>query len=358
VPHGNNVRCWCGSQKKLKHCHKQPYRRPASRGEVVHKLRIDSAQRTCLHPDASAACGKIIAAHTIQRSRVLDAIAGPDNHVLSFDVTKGRGRNELGVARVGCREASTFTGFCSAHDAELFSPLEVVPFSGSPEQCFLHAYRAVCRELHAKSSALKGLSKVSTHLPPNEPKSLEMMQRLADGNTAGFADLRVAKDRLDDILKQKTFSEVDYAVFEFDAPLHVAACGAYPVEYTLDGHLLQELGDRIEPAEYVAISTDVTTHGAACVVCWPRSFALSKRYVESILALCVARRMQVLPQLLFMHLENTYFSEAWWSSLVPDTQAALTRLSNMLGPDYRAHILERRPTTRWRERRVSTSWPS
>ncbi len=107
--------------------------------------------------------GGIVNAHTIQKGRGLRAIA-EDGHVLGFDtshrtLTSTRGR--IGIQRVGIRQASTITGFCSFHDDTVFAPVEKVPFAGTPEQCFLLAYRTVCRELYTKKSMLDGMDVTS-----------------------------------------------------------------------------------------------------------------------------------------------------------------------------------------------------
>ena len=54
------------------------------------------------------------------------------------------------LKRVGRSDASTFTGLCAEHDAELFRPLDTRDLDlNDPEQMFLLAYRSVTRELHA-----------------------------------------------------------------------------------------------------------------------------------------------------------------------------------------------------------------
>lgn len=55
---------------------------------------------------------------------------------------------------IGIREASTFSGFCDRHDAELFKPLEHTGFEATAEQLALLGFRALCRDLMAKRSAL------------------------------------------------------------------------------------------------------------------------------------------------------------------------------------------------------------
>lgn len=102
----------------------------------------------CLHPSMN--CPKpAIRAHSIQNARVLD-ILHENGHVimpqLKFSKETGPG---VEFALIGRNNASTFTGLCAEHDAELFRPLDVRPLDlADSEQKNLLAMRAVLRELH------------------------------------------------------------------------------------------------------------------------------------------------------------------------------------------------------------------
>jgi hypothetical protein len=61
---------------------------------------------------------------------------------------------------VGRNQATTFAGFCSQHDADIFKPIDTLAFqSTEPEHLFLVAYRAVARELHA---VMEGACKIQS----------------------------------------------------------------------------------------------------------------------------------------------------------------------------------------------------
>jgi hypothetical protein len=55
---------------------------------------------------------------------------------------------------IGRNLATTFEGFCSTHDTNLFLPIDTEPFDVTDQQqLFLYAYRAVVRELHSSMEA-------------------------------------------------------------------------------------------------------------------------------------------------------------------------------------------------------------
>ncbi len=158
---GRNDLCWCGSGKKFKKCHLNRERQPPENPfEAFKKTFAFNRKQVCLHPEAPKECSeKVIRAHTIQRGSSLKRIA-EDGHVFGFaydlkalDLNKGN----IGIKRVGINQASTFSGFCGHHDNLTFAPVENEPFTATDEQCFLLGYRAMCRELYQKQTALESM---------------------------------------------------------------------------------------------------------------------------------------------------------------------------------------------------------
>jgi hypothetical protein len=77
-----------------------------------------------------------------------------DGHVIVPRLSVGKAGPEIKFASVGRNQATTFTGFCGVHDAELFRALDTKPFDPSDkDQLFRLAYRSVSRELHATMEA-------------------------------------------------------------------------------------------------------------------------------------------------------------------------------------------------------------
>jgi hypothetical protein len=110
--------------------------------------------RRCLAPGMTCK-SSAIQSHSLQNSRVLDLLARA-GHVKALGK---RIHKEAGpVIRfedVGRNQATTFTGFCSKHDSEIFKPIDDNAFRPTDSQhLFLTAYRAVAMELHAMMEAV------------------------------------------------------------------------------------------------------------------------------------------------------------------------------------------------------------
>ena len=172
---GRNDQCWCGSGIKYKRCHldRENQSRPV-RQEILQRFYSVWEKGHCLHPKAGrqTCSSRIISAHTIRRNGDLGVIA-KNGHVYSLmkhGPLFGRSARDTShaVNKVGIKEASTFRGFCSKHDNELFAPIERNPFRATPEQIALLGYRTLCYELLMKEGFLR-LEKLYRDMDKGKP---------------------------------------------------------------------------------------------------------------------------------------------------------------------------------------------
>lgn len=91
---------------------------------------------------------KPIRAHSIQNSHVLDLLVS-EGHVVSPQLSFTGGTLKIEFKKAGRHSASTFTGFCSEHDRDIFREVDAPEIDlANRTHLFLLAYRAVSRELH------------------------------------------------------------------------------------------------------------------------------------------------------------------------------------------------------------------
>jgi hypothetical protein len=103
--------------------------------------------KKCLHPYLDCNTDAI-RAHSVSNAASLGMIA-QNNHVYQFAMRIEGNGPVCRLEKIGRNKASTFTGLCADHDAELFQPIDREELSlEDPEQLFLIAYRSVTRELH------------------------------------------------------------------------------------------------------------------------------------------------------------------------------------------------------------------
>lgn len=107
------------------------------------------AKGRCSYPVEPACPERPCKAHSIQNGAILASLA-EDGHVIAVRFALGGAEPEVIFGRVGRNVATTFTGLCAWHDAELFAPIHRRPLDlRDREQMLLLAYRSVMRDVHA-----------------------------------------------------------------------------------------------------------------------------------------------------------------------------------------------------------------
>lgn len=338
-----NDPCWCGSGKKYKKCHlNRAQQKLENPHDIFKKINMFNRKLVCLHPDAPDKCSqKIIRAHTIQRGSSLSRIA-ENGHVLGFSVdlrTLARTNGKIGVERIGINKASTFSGFCSFHDKVTFAPVEDEPFTATDEQCFLLGYRAMCRELHQKQTAIEALSYIRTLDRGRAEDEQIAYQRMQDkiecGQSAGYRDLLDRKLDFDRILQFEAFSDISYyVIFISNAPDVLASFGS-TVQFDFQGKTLQNLSDVNKLLDSLYLSSIATENGGAIVLAWRDTHSNAcSRFVQSLSAMDDRDIPDAMVRFIFEHSENTFFRPSWWYSLDIHHQSALiNRISSGVDPN-------------------------
>ena len=343
---GRNEQCWCGSGQKYKKCHlNRASEKDLPFEALAREMQEAWRHKKCLHPQAAAGvCDRIVSAHTIQRSRVLQQITDSSNHVMSFhplkpDSTTGR----LELRRIGWREASTFAGFCGKHDSATFKPLEETHFIGSPEQCFLIGYRALCHEVYQKTGLIRSYPRmrdlVDRGLPPEHQRELqEFWANQNAGAKKGLEDFQQLKSVMDEQILGCNYSGWKSAVIYFCGDLCIASTGAISPNLDMDGNALQTLHDPDTEIQELRFGVVATGDGGAIVFSWRACDTAPNRFVQTLLAKGRQKLSSLVVQFIFAYVENTYFSNTWWESLSMgnrDHIASLAAMGNAYYSDFR-----------------------
>jgi hypothetical protein len=339
---GRNDPCWCGSGKKYKYCHLRREREePVTHQEIAEKQRKVWGKKYCLHPEANSCKGRIVRAHTIQRSGGLTRIA-QDGKVYTFFpadhsmlvLTSGKLEEKL----VGVSRASTFTGFCGHHDNVTFAALEKEPFRFTTEQIFLLSYRALCREKFAKqaqASMIPFLRIQDRGKGFVDQKAIQDFTSLVErGVTAGLKDIRYCKDRYDNALISKDFSDMQYYVIRLKDGPEIMCSGAVLFEVDFNGNRLQSLYQMNTRLDCLTFSLIGTDDGGAITFSWLGDSAAGTKFVQSLDALSNEEIPHAIVRLTFEFFENTYFAPDWWDGLTDEERENIrTRSSLAANPD-------------------------
>lgn len=133
----------------------------------------------------------IARSHTVQRAKVLERIA-EQGHVLTPTIDRN---GELVMERIGIALASTFPGFCHAHEL-LFADFETTGVISTPRHLALQMLRTVAREIARRRFGIeqgeKALEEYRTARRAHFAKAINAVDADADVH-----DLTVSGDALD-----------------------------------------------------------------------------------------------------------------------------------------------------------------
>ncbi len=277
----------------------------------------------CLHPQASAAtCSQnIIRAHTVQRKGGLAAIA-EEGHVLSpklgfQNIVKNDGK--IVPCLCGVKDASTFTGFCGAHDDELFSPIEKSSITLDKQAAFLLSFRAICYERLMKDAALRAIE-VQRQADKGDPFEMQCAKQqslhlIREGIKRGIRDLDGWKGKYDAAFLNGNFDDFSFYSVMFSSALPIVACGAFHPQFDFNGNALQIITRGESEFEHVSFNLTVVGGKSIAVLGWTgRSQGPTELFIDSFRALPKGTMANAAFHLACEHLENTYFRPSWWEA--------------------------------------------
>ncbi|MBL8299960.1 MAG: hypothetical protein JNN30_16595 [Rhodanobacteraceae bacterium] len=255
------VPCWCQSGKKWKFCHKgRASQKPLELGKLLHEMHLATVKGYCAHPLAGPDCGKVIAAHTIQRRGGLSKIAEA-GHVLSVKEGGRKVADNNGVIiphRIGARSASTFAGFCGIHDDKMFAPVEKGVADVEKISIFLFSFRAVAYEQFYKRCAMAYLEpqrKLDFGRPFHFQAFIQQYFRdMEHGINRATTDIGGWKHLYDQCVRNDDYAAFNGYACLFADTLPVACCGAFHPEVSFAGNQLQMISRGDGVFEHVAIT--------------------------------------------------------------------------------------------------------
>jgi len=350
---GRNDLCWCDSGLKYKKCHLNRSEEELVKMHEADKILQDEYKKGyCSAPEAlkKECSGNIVKAHSVAKASSLQAVSDK-GHVYGLkgalqNISKRKG--SLLLEKIGINQASTFTGFCSKHDNDLFELIEKGIFSETKEECFLHAYRALCKEYFTKKNA-KGLEGFRRKLDAGKPIEEQIAYQSRNnpyeiGLNAGMNDLLKRKSIFDNILLTKKFDRFNSFIIKFNTVPTVMATGGKNIIYDFDGKSLQNLEDLNKLPSAVFYNYFSSQKKGYVIFSWISSpDGVVDQFIASLMNIGKKEMTNALIRFIFSSCENLYTSPVWWEGLKGDKQKALMgriKSATNLYEDYNAEYLK------------------
>lgn len=234
---------------------------------------------------------------------------------------------DSGAKTVGIKEASTFTGFCSRHDNDLFKPLEQSPFRGTSLQIALLGYRAICHQLYLKERTFAAYD-LRRHMDKGIPliHQYRFQQQCHDfhsGVSAAIKELRQLKSNYTPVLFEGNTDDLASYEVRFDTYPDIMCSDISQATHDFSGNKLHDLGDFNDQSSWLTFSLIPTDEGGAAVFSWPAGHSKSEDVIRSLHALPNADLPHAIIRWMLEFCENTYFKPDWWDNLGQEVQIKL-----------------------------------
>jgi hypothetical protein len=189
----------------------------------------------CLEPQMSCQ-NKAIRAHSIQNAKTLDLLV-TSGHLIALRSRFSESGLQIDFQSVGRNEASTFTGFCSEHDRDIFAPIDKGTLdTTNREHRFLLAYRSVTFELHAiieKAAMIQKMYEARVERGWDPSSELSPAGRLATLDLLhAFVTWRYRADNFDVDFPSGDYSKIEHDVIVFE---HQKPCIAVSSLFSIEG---------------------------------------------------------------------------------------------------------------------------
>jgi len=162
---------------------------------------------------------------------------------------------------------------------------------------------------------------------------------------------------MDEELLKGQFSGWRRLFLRFSGPLCVVTTGAPTPNKTLAGAELQVLHDESAKIErfYIGAAVDDSDRPGFGFT-WREGDSTVERFMNELRCVPISHTPSTLVQFIFAHIENTYFSRAWWEELPQGQRAHVRDLAKMGNPYYEkwSYIDELRVP--WRDLEWTDRW--
>ena len=275
-------------------------------------------------------CGtadKIIASHSISEKRCLNLLAEYTDGrrgIYGFKHLKLSRTNWYNPSRfgdfevIGTKEASTFKGFCNAHDKKLFKLLDDTDFDETSMACkFLHCSRAFAKAVHTKTEELKSCSNDSIYKEQNQTYIAERKEDIEIGLHFDLCDYKYL---MTEWLNNQDYSQLEHFCFRTSKFHPIASASFCQPTFTINNNRINDYRQTEIPLNHLFINIvpekECTYILISCFKNQPNSIKFISELKE-VYEVDKERFGTFLTTLLVFHTENTFMAPSLIESL-PD----------------------------------------
>ncbi|WP_294126205.1 SEC-C domain-containing protein [uncultured Clostridium sp.] len=333
-----NRECFCGSGKKFKSCcmskinsqkkivSDEVLSNPNRLNQLLFERLKSTDYKTCFYPEKEKCKKPIKNAHTLQNNGILSLIS-ENGHVRIYDLLN-KVRKGTSTKEVSKNSATTFYGFCEYHDSVVFKEIELLPYTASEKQNFLHAYRTCAQEYHKKNRMLKAIQNCFKDNPivVNIPGFIESYENME----LSFKDVEKYMNIFNEAFKNNDFNILESYVYKFDQMYDFAVTTMFNPTFDINGKMLNDIYSKDEERlKSVFISILPTQTNSFFIISYLKEdFEHFKEYLEKIKAFTDDQLKIFLNNLIPTYSENIVLSPRLWDKWTPFSRREYEKVIN------------------------------
>jgi len=311
---------------------------------AAHLIRCQKAfasKSKCMISWISECKNRPINSHLISKS-ALSTIA-EKGHLINYqyDLFKLEEQTDPIFKSVGIGKASTFKGFCSKHDSELFSKLDNNEFNLDEQLAAVLSLRGIAHEVWQKRAAHNQLS--SYDLVDENFQSDEFQARFMNSLSLGASHFLIHYNNTVRDIIEKTSTKWKYV--EFISPFSLPFCYTGPIN--LDAFIQY---NQLEPdARFiypvVTVSVIPRRSGTSISLTWSGALTPAMKVFFKRFESAGKHLPELLLQIGLEHVEKIYFKPSWFESITDCYRKPMTELThqNTLATQYNWISINKRP---------------
>ncbi|WP_433619220.1 hypothetical protein [Paenibacillus cellulositrophicus] len=328
--------CFCESGKKFKFCCgnvKKTDERVITIQDYEYRDMekvLTKAKRNhnyiCLYPGCEE---RAISSHSIQKNRFLDKLSS-NGHVFQVDINLKSKVAFIDLKEKGTRQdASTFHGFCSEHDSDIFLKIEREDeIFSTPEQFFLFAYRALSQGLFT-SQEIYYLNVIAARIKPLLVKTPLFHKQVMEKRYIRES-FQKYKDLFDQMLLTSDFEKLETVNFTLHKKADVAISSCFTLPFDIFG---EALSHKEEPKK-IMLTVCSENEKTFILISWLKSESHYFQPFKAQLALLDEEHVTMfVNNIIPMYCENYFISSRLWESFSQDAKEEFLKI-NELGTSY------------------------
>ncbi len=240
-------------------------------------------------------------------------IADENSCVYHWSATPSSPDDKFKIQKRAIGSTSTFRGFCSSHDNQLFRPVENDGLELTRRHTFLLAYRAISNTIYRRQRIRELLQDSVIATDQGLDKAGHIWHDLLTYLPSDIIEDTHAKMQM--AIQTKNYNRTCFFAIEFDIVPEILCCTTLGIPADINGEF------QVGIITLSVLPLNITK--GVAIFAWYNHNIVNKNFIASFADLSKCSIPDTLVRFLFRSAKDIYFKPDWWDSLPHNAQKSL-----------------------------------